>query len=356
MPRGVPRANNGYAISRRKGERLSEIERETIRVMHGVQERSVSALSRMFGRNRKTIQACLRKNRAASPKKQRRRSPKAAEIQKRRAFLAKLRAESRFDKDKDGNKIVVGKRYPSVASLRVALKERHKIDVRDSTVGRDLAAIGAKSRVRPKTGCRAEATRIKRLEFARLSARLDARTVVFSDECWCNDNDYSCRTEWVLEGETPTPRVHMKRAKIRVMIWGAVGYNFKAPLVFLEGSVTKQVYLKECIDPNLRRLKANGRVFMQDNAPAHTASRAYLEGKGVKLLAWPPHSPHLNPIEKVWALVHKEVSALRPKTKAELISAVQKVWRDFKQATINGLVDEWANNMQKTIRLKGEAF
>ena len=44
----------------------------------------------------------------------------------------------------------------------------------------------------------------------------------------------------------------------------------------------------------------NGELFMQDNAPIHTAHvvRAWFNNNGVHcLVSWPPYSPDLNPIE-----------------------------------------------------------
>ena len=46
-------------------------------------------------------------------------------------------------------------------------------------------------------------------------------------------------------------------------------------------------------------------VFMQDNAPIHTAyaTKKQLEDNAIPLLDWPPYSPDLNPIEHIqWHL------------------------------------------------------
>jgi transposase len=53
---------------------------------------------------------------------------------------------------------------------------------------------------------------------------------------------------------------------------------------------------------------------MHDNASVHTAQfvRSLLEVLGVDLMAWPPYSPDLNPIDNLWALMKAEIYRLHP--------------------------------------------
>lgn len=48
-----------------------------------------------------------------------------------------------------------------------------------------------------------------------------------------------------------------------------------------------------------------GAIFMQDNAPTHTAHiiRDLLAEQSFELMIWPPKSPDLNPIKNLWALL-----------------------------------------------------
>ena len=41
---------------------------------------------------------------------------------------------------------------------------------------------------------------------------------------------------------------------------------------------------------------------MQDGAPGHSAryTKQELEERGIRIIYWPPYSPDLNPIKKVW--------------------------------------------------------
>lgn len=51
---------------------------------------------------------------------------------------------------------------------------------------------------------------------------------------------------------------------------------------------------------------------MQDNAAAHTATEtiAELKARGIKIIAWPPFSPDLDPIETVWNEMKEYIETL----------------------------------------------
>lgn len=249
-----------------------------------------------------------------------------------------------------------GRRYPTAPTLRAALAKRHQINVCLSTVKNDLKAIGTVCRVRPKTACRSERVTNLRYEFALEHRRTRAEDVVFSDEAWMHDNEHaaSSRMEYLRPGEDATPREHMKRPKIRLMVWGAIGVGYKSPLVLIKGMVTGKSYVRTCLQRIVPSL--GGKHFMHDGASPHRASRPYLDRKGVNTMNWPPYSPHLNPIETMWELMHRRVSLLQPRSLTALKVIALKVWDEYPQEAIDRLVRRWPEKIAHTIKTKGEAF
>ena len=144
-----------------------------------------------------------------------------------------------------------------------------------------------------------------------------------------------------------------------VMFWGCFSKVALGPLVALEGSMDARKYVQLLEDVLLPELEAAGRpmVFMQDNAPCHTAKLVadFFERKRVTVLKWPPQSPDLNPIENLWAIVksRRKKKFGTPSSKAELVSQVFKIWEEIDQNLVSVLADSANRRLKECIRLKG---
>ena len=81
--------------------------------------------------------------------------------------------------------------------------------------------------------------------------------------------------------------------------------------------------------------------FQHDNAAPHTATHTsqWLMEYGVNMLDdWPPYSPDLNPIERVWAWMARYVNKMRPTNRAELVHAILEAWDEIPQRVIQAFI------------------
>ena len=133
------------------------------------------------------------------------------------------------------------------------------------------------------------------------------------------------------------------------MIWGAIGWNYKSKLVFLEKlngqkGICSKAYLQQVLEPVVFPLFENlgpEYIFMEDGAKVHVRhARLPRLQHGIRDFSWPPSSPDLNPIEKVWRWMKEELKKLPyvSKNREDMCKELQKLWdqvepRDFRHYT-----------------------
>lgn len=105
-------------------------------------------------------------------------------------------------------------------------------------------------------------------------------------------------------------------------------------------------------------------IFQQDNAPTHTAHvvRNALNDMGIEVMEWPPHSPDLNPIENLWALLKAKIYELRPDlihmrnnddTKDILVATAQEAWNLLDLRHLQHLSETMPNRVEAIIESQG---
>jgi hypothetical protein len=142
--------------------------------------------------------------------------------------------------------------------------------------------------------------------------------IIFSDEkkfqiCKPSGAQYC----WRRPGEELMPAKTKKTVKHgsgRIMVWGCVSYNGVGRLYRIDDILTGDGYctiLDSAFLPSLSDLAYTTRssIFQQDNDPKHTSNgaRKWLASHGVDVLEWPPNSPDMSIVEKVWDLVDNAI-------------------------------------------------
>ncbi|UYV78715.1 K02A2.6-like [Cordylochernes scorpioides] len=169
----------------------------------------------------------------------------------------------------------------------------HSISTR--TISRRLVANGLHScrplRRLPLT----PPNRRQRLEWCRVRSTwmTEWHRVVFSDESrFCLSSDSRRVRVWRRRGERSNPAAIVERPTVRqrgIMVWGAIAYDSRSPLLRIQGTMTAQRYVDDVLRP--------------DNARPHTARISQQALQDVQMLPWPPYSPDLSPIEHVCVVI-----------------------------------------------------
>ncbi|UYV63365.1 hypothetical protein LAZ67_2003861 [Cordylochernes scorpioides] len=237
----------------------------------------------------------------------------------------------------------------------------HSISTR--TISRRLVANGLHScrplRRLPLT----PPNRRQRLEWcrARSTWMTEWHRVVFSDESpFCLSGDSRRVRVWRRRGERSNPAAIVERPTVRqrgIMVWGAIAYDSRSPLLRIQGTMTAQRYVDDVLRPvTLPYLQVvPNALYQQDNARPHTARISQQALQDVQMLPWPPYSPELSPIEHVWDIIRRRLHALpQPRSEDELWQMVEREWRAIPQDAIRTLIDSLPRRVAACIAVRGQ--
>lgn len=199
----------------------------------------------------------------------------------------------------------------------------------------------------------------KRLAWAKnhsAFSQADWNKVVFSDESTFEILADKARFVRRRSGEQHKPECTVSTVKhpASIMVWSCISSKGTGRLYIVQGTMKQDQYktvLETRLIPQLQEWFTNGErvTFMQDGAPCHTAKsvKAFLASKNIPLLDWPGNSPDMNPIENLWELVKRKVSADIITSKQKLIERLIEVW--CRDPEVTALTSQCINSMSRHI-------
>ena len=203
-----------------------------------------------------------------------------------------------------------------------------------------------------------------RIQWANFHLRngTNFKNVVFSDESLFqlyNGNRWLRR-----RSDDYSPQVCSEKVAHppKVMIWGAIGYNFKSNLIFVEGPVNTESYVFDIIIGSdvlngADKVYGHGKwVLQQDNARPHIANETYqlLDYFGAIFMDdWSPYSPDLNIIETIWAIMKRRLEAKKVTSIEQLKEVILDVWNNLSLEIINRLIESMPKRLKACVSNQG---
>ncbi|UYV71962.1 hypothetical protein LAZ67_9001366 [Cordylochernes scorpioides] len=186
--------------------------------------------------------------------------------------------------------------------------------------------------------------RRQRLEWCRARSTWMTKwhRLVFSDESrFCLSSESRRLRVWRRCGERSNPAAIVERPTVRqrgIMVWGAIAYDSRSPLLRIQGTMTAQRYVDDVLRPvTLPYLQeVPNALYQQDNARPHTAriSQQALE-------------------DHVWDIIGRRLHALpQPRLEDVLWQMVEREWRAIPQDAIRTLIDSLPRRVAACIAVR----
>lgn len=189
------------------------------------------------------------------------------------------------------------------------------------------------------------------------------KKILFSDEKKFRlDGPDGCRSQWV-DKRAKKPCIPRRQCGGgSIMVWMCFGYYGVSSPIEVESKVDAKAYvrmLNEHLQPEAHKCVSKGYIFMQDNAPCHSArvTKEWLKTENISVLPWPPNSPDCNPIENLWHIMQQDIYDERRVYHKldDLRQAVHRAAKKIDKKVLHNLIASVPRRLQAVIDAKGHA-
>lgn len=144
-----------------------------------------------------------------------------------------------------------------------------------------------------------------------------------------------------------------------VVVWGCMAASGVGRLVFVEGNMDKNQYLR-ILQENLKQSASHLGLrdhfrFYQDNDPKHKSGivQTWLIWSCPHIIQTPAQSPDLNPIENLWDYLERQIRKRTITGLPSLKIAIQEEWEKIPMSYTRKLVDSMPKRIKMVIDQKG---
>jgi hypothetical protein len=256
------------------------------------------------------------------------------------------------------------------------------LSVSESTIRREAAKMGLHKRICRKKPFLSEKSKAARRAWAATNVDQDWRRVIFTDECSVQIGEDITRHYTIRQAGEEYEAKHIRpifrSGRTSLMVWGAIAYGKKWPLIRLPLSpqevaidglgkgkgLNSARYIKYVLDGPLKRcVQAHRRarwrdvIVLEDNAPCHSskATDAARQNLGITSLKHPSNSPDLNAIENLWDQVKLKLGRMNRRATSldELWEQIQQAWDEIDIGSVNRVVDSMEERRRDVVAAKG---
>ncbi|PIC28734.1 hypothetical protein B9Z55_020552 [Caenorhabditis nigoni] len=189
---------------------------------------------------------------------------------------------------------------------------------------------------------------------------------LFSVEAEFNSQNYRVLATNIQQAADRGKTIHRASHPASIMVFGAVCYDGKCPLVFVEKGVqiNQKYYVEEILEKHVlpwaqKHFGQKKYIFQQDGAPAHTAKMAQKWCKDhfpafIPKDEWPASSPDLNPLDySVWGVLQNKVCA-RPHANIEALKkSLTEEWDKLSVQYLRATIDAFPRQLRAVVAAKG---